>query len=128
MLDVLCIPLICSLVCAAGTLQAIDQQSSFPEAVEAVVEQQQSGTRGRQQTLNLFGQTVEGGLSVTDQKRPPFSRLLEAACDHADRTGIPNIFESQALQAIVQCVNIYASPLVGLSLCWSQVSECTENR
>lgn len=125
MLDVLCIPLICSLVCAAGTLQAIGQQSTLPEAVEAVVEQQKKGSK---QTLNLFGDMVEGSLSVTDQERPPFSRLLEAACDHADRTGVPNIFESQALQAIVQCVNIYASPLVGLSLCWSQVSECTENR
>ena len=50
---------------------------------------------------DLFGREID--LSATrDMSSPPFSRLLHQACDHATKTGMPNIFESQVLQAIVQ--------------------------
>ncbi len=65
--------------------------------------------------LNLFGTELQEGISTTDQSSPPFSELLRVACDHADRTGLPNIFESQALQTIVQCVMSYPFPLVVFS-------------
>ena len=56
--------------------------------------------------MDLFGRHIKGSISKTDQLYPPFSRLLQQACDHATKTGLPNIFESQVLQAIVQCVRV----------------------
>ena len=50
--------------------------------------------------LDLFGGELVG--RVDDRKEPPFSRLLQAACDHVEKTNSVIIFESPALQAIVQ--------------------------
>ena len=58
--------------------------------------------KSAESTLNLFGE--ENFEDSNDKTHPPFSRLLEQACEHATKTKAVNIFESPALQAIVQCV------------------------
>ena len=66
-----------------------------PVKVDAIVE----ATMLRK--MDLFGREIDLA-SASDVSSPPFSRLLQQACDHATKTGTPNIFQSQVLQAIVQ--------------------------
>ena len=51
------------------------------------------------ENLDLFGNEADKDEEITE---PPFSRLLQTACEHATRTRSPEIFESDVLEAIIQ--------------------------
>lgn len=80
--------------CKPGLISALLPNADVRSTVDEVL------SHSSESRLDLFGGELVG--RVGDRTDPPFSRLLQAACDHVEKTNSVIIFESPALQAIVQ--------------------------